>query len=102
MTSQPFGDYARWYPRVHVLLADGPFRENGIFYVMPKADLASPAELFRANVLRMPNKERWINDALIANLPAYSAPAASFKETAPGFVRNSGAEFKLTIIRAMT
>lgn len=31
MAIQTFGDYARWRPHIHVLLADGLFQENGIF-----------------------------------------------------------------------
>ncbi len=68
MAIQTFGDYARWHPHVHVLLADGLFRENGVFYVMPKVDLAPLAELFRANILKMLKKAGRIDNALIARL----------------------------------
>ncbi|MDF1614049.1 transposase [Desulfurivibrio dismutans] len=68
MAIQTFGDYARWHPHVHVLLADGLFRESGVFYVMPKVDLAPLAEMFRAKVLAMLKKEGRIDDALIAKL----------------------------------
>ncbi len=51
MAIQTFGDYARWYPHIHVLLADGLFRENGVSYVMPRIDIDPLAKLFRANVL---------------------------------------------------
>ena len=57
MAIQTFGDYARWHPHIHVLLADGLFRENGVFYVMPKIDIDPLAKLFRANVLKMLKKE---------------------------------------------
>jgi hypothetical protein len=68
MTIQTFGDYARWHPHIHVLLADGLFQENGIFYVMPKINTKPLAELFRANVLKMLKKEGKIDDELIAKL----------------------------------
>jgi len=47
MAIQTFGDYARWHPHVHVLLADG---------------------LFRAKILAMLKREGRIDDALIAKL----------------------------------
>jgi len=39
-----------------VLLADGLFREKGVFYVMPKIDITPLAEMFLANVLKMLKK----------------------------------------------
>jgi hypothetical protein len=33
---QTFGDYAKWHPHIHALVADGLFTETGYFYVMPK------------------------------------------------------------------
>jgi Zn finger protein HypA/HybF involved in hydrogenase expression len=68
MVIQTFGDYARWHPHVHVLLADGLFREKGVFYVMPKIDIQPLAELFRANVLKMLKKEGRIDEGLIEKL----------------------------------
>jgi len=46
---QTFGDYARWHPHVHALVANGLFTETGFFYVMPKVDIRPLAELFRAS-----------------------------------------------------
>jgi hypothetical protein len=68
MAIQTFGDYARWHPHVHVLLADGLFRENGVFHVMPKIDIQPLAELFRANVLKMLKQEGKIDDGLIEKI----------------------------------
>ncbi len=34
MVIQTFGDYARWHPHLHALVADGLFLESGYFYVM--------------------------------------------------------------------
>ncbi|MEA2083513.1 MAG: transposase, partial [Thermodesulfobacteriota bacterium] len=36
MTIHTFGDYCRWHPHVHGIVADGLFYGNGKFYVMPK------------------------------------------------------------------
>jgi len=54
---QSFGDYSRWHPHLHTLVADGLFTESGYFYVMPKVDLRPLAELFRASVLKMLQKK---------------------------------------------
>lgn len=35
---QTFGDYARWHPHIHTLVADGLFFEPGTFLVMPDVD----------------------------------------------------------------
>ncbi len=53
-------------PHIHSIVADGLFRENGVFYVMPKIDIHPLAELFRANVLSMLKKEGLIDDAFVA------------------------------------
>ena len=53
MAIQTYGDYAKWHPHIHSLVADGLFTENGVFHVMPKADLRPLAELYRAHVLKM-------------------------------------------------
>ncbi len=63
VTVQTFGDYARWHPHLHALVADCLFLESGCFFVMPKADLRPLAELFRAHVLKMLKKEGVVNDA---------------------------------------
>jgi hypothetical protein len=62
---QTFGDYARWHPHLHGLVADGLFTESGYFYVMPKVDIRPLAELFRANVLTLLKKEGLIDDSFI-------------------------------------
>ncbi|HKJ64311.1 MAG TPA: transposase [Desulfopila sp.] len=59
---QTFGDYARWHPHVHALVADGLFLESGYFFVMPKVNLRPLAELFRAHVLKMLKKEGLVGD----------------------------------------
>lgn len=68
---QTFGDYARWHPHLHALVADGLFTESGYFYVMPKVGIRPLAELFRANVLTMLKKEGLIDDSFIKKIMAW-------------------------------
>ncbi len=68
---QSFGDYSRWHPHLHALVADGLFTESGYFYVMPKVDLRPLAELFRASVLKMLQKEGRIDDSFIKMIMAW-------------------------------
>jgi hypothetical protein len=65
MVIQTFGDYGRWHPHLHALVADGLFLDSGYFYVMPKVDIRRCAELFRAYVLKILKKEGLIDDAFI-------------------------------------
>lgn len=48
MTIQTFGDYAKWHPHIHSIVADGLFRRSGMFYVMPKLNITPLAELSRS------------------------------------------------------
>ncbi|MDT8441226.1 MAG: transposase zinc-binding domain-containing protein, partial [Desulfuromonadales bacterium] len=50
---QTFGDYGRWHPHLHLLVADGLFMPNGSFHVMPDIGLKPLQELFRASVLKI-------------------------------------------------
>ena len=68
MVIHTFGDYARWHPHIHVLIADGLFRKSGVFYVMPRIALKPLRELFRANVLTMLKKEGCIDDTFIEKI----------------------------------
>ncbi|MEA2108366.1 MAG: transposase [Pseudomonadota bacterium] len=52
MAIQTFGDYAKWNPHLHAIVADGLFTELGTFHVMPEASLKPLAERFRAVVFR--------------------------------------------------
>ncbi len=65
MAIQSFGDYARWHPHLHALVADGLFLESGYFFVMPKVDLRPLREIFRCLVLKMLKKEGKIDDARV-------------------------------------
>ena len=71
MSTQTFGDYARWHPHLHALLADGHFLESGYFFVMPKMDLRPLRELFRADVLKMVKKKGLIDDTFIKMLMSW-------------------------------
>lgn len=71
LTIQSFGDYTKWHPHLHALIADGLFTESGYFYVMPKVDLQPLAELFRASVLKMLQKEGRIDDSFIKIIMAW-------------------------------
>jgi hypothetical protein len=62
---QTFGDYGRWHPHLHLLVADGLFMPNGSFHVMPEIDLKPFQELFRVAVLKMLKKEGKIDDDFI-------------------------------------
>ncbi|MBC8316600.1 MAG: transposase [Desulfobulbaceae bacterium] len=68
MTIQTFGDYARWHPHIHAIVADGLFRRNGVFYVMPKTSLKPLAELFRGRLLQLLVKEGVIDNSFVAML----------------------------------
>jgi hypothetical protein len=65
---QTFGDYGRWHPHLHLLVADGLFLPNGSFNVMPNVGLRPLQELFRATVLKMLQEEGKIDDGLIRML----------------------------------
>lgn len=65
---QTFGDYAKWHPHVHALVADGLFTETGFFYVMPKVAIWPLAELFRASILTMLKDEGRLDDTLIKKI----------------------------------
>lgn len=65
---QTFGDYARWHPHIHAIVADGLFRPSGVFHVMPRTDLRPLAELFRARVLARLKKAGLIDDSFIVRI----------------------------------
>jgi hypothetical protein len=46
MAVQTFGDYGKWHPHLHLLVADGLFSESSTFFVMPWIDLQPLQELF--------------------------------------------------------
>ncbi|MDF1555458.1 MAG: transposase [Deferrisomatales bacterium] len=52
-----FGDYARFHPHLHAIVADGLFRPSGAFHVAPPKDTKPLMELFRAKVLKLLKNE---------------------------------------------
>ena len=68
---QTFGDYARWHPHIHALVADGLFSADGKFFVMPDLDLTWLRELFRASVLRMLVEDGVIDEAFARRVAAW-------------------------------
>lgn len=65
---QTFGDYGRWHPHIHAIVADGLFTESGYFYVMAKCAVKPLAELFRASVLKMLHEEGLIDDSFVKKI----------------------------------
>jgi hypothetical protein len=53
MVIHTFGDYARFHPHLHAIVADGLFRKNGTFYVLPKYEMKQLEEIFRSRILAM-------------------------------------------------
>jgi len=68
MVIQTFGDYCKWNPHIHTLVADGLFTKSGMFHVMPDLDLKYLEEIFRARVLKMLIDEKVLNEKLYKNI----------------------------------
>ena len=68
MVIHTFGDYARFHPHLHAIVADGLFRPNGTFYCLPKRGMKELEEIFRSKVLAMLKGEGKISDELIEKL----------------------------------
>ena len=45
--------YARFHPHLHAIVADGLFRRNGTFYVLPKCEMKQLEKIFRSRILAM-------------------------------------------------
>jgi hypothetical protein len=53
MVIHTFGDYLNFHPHIHVLTADGLFRDSGLFHVCPeKGGLSALSAIFRDQVLK--------------------------------------------------
>lgn len=68
MVIHTFGDYARFHPHLHAIVADGLFRPDGAFYCLPNRDSKELEEIFRSKVPAMLKGEGKINDELIEKL----------------------------------
>jgi hypothetical protein len=70
MVIHTFGDYARFHPHLHAIVADGLSRPNGIFHCLPKRDLKELEEIFRSKVLAMVKAGGKTNDGLFEKIMA--------------------------------
>jgi len=68
MVIHTFGDYARFHPHLHAIVADGLFRPNGAFHCLPKSESKELEEIFRAKVLTLLKNEGKIKQVLIEKL----------------------------------
>jgi hypothetical protein len=68
MVIHTFGDYARFHPHLHAIVADGLFRPDGTFYCLPPGESKELEEIFRSKLLAMLKSEGRINDELIEKL----------------------------------
>ena len=68
MVIHTFVDYARFHPHLHAIVADGLFRKNGTFYVLPKYEMKQLEEIFRSRILAMLKRKGKIADDLIQKL----------------------------------
>jgi hypothetical protein len=57
MVIHTFGDYARFHPHLHAIVADGLFRPGGTFYCFPKTELKELEEILR-QAQDMPSAQR--------------------------------------------
>jgi hypothetical protein len=60
--------YARFHPHLHAIVADGLFRKNGTFYVLPRCKIKELEEIFRSSILAMLKRKGKIADDLIGKL----------------------------------
>jgi hypothetical protein len=51
MVIHTFGDYARFHPHLHAIVANGLFRKNGT--VLPRCEMKQLEEIFRSRILAM-------------------------------------------------
>jgi DTW domain-containing protein YfiP len=71
MVIHTFGDYARFHPHLHAIVADGLFRPGGAFHCLPNTDPKQLEEIFRSKVPGMLKAEGKINDQVIEKLMAW-------------------------------
>jgi len=71
MAIQTFGDYAKWNPHLHAIVADGLFTSRGVFHVMPEVSLKPLAELFRALVFKKLRERGLVTQEFVAKLMAW-------------------------------
>ena len=68
---QTFGDLLTFNPHIHVLAADGAFRADGVFVVLPAIPVKLLERGFRSEVLKLLVAERAIGERLSASMLAW-------------------------------
>jgi len=71
MVIQTFGDYAGFHPHLHAIVADGLFRKNGTFHVLPRCEMKQLEEIFRSRILVMLRRKGKIVADLIVCLSTW-------------------------------
>jgi hypothetical protein len=60
--------YARFHPHLHAIVADGLFRKNGSFYVLPRCKIKQLEEIFWSRILAKLKRKGKIADDFIKKL----------------------------------
>jgi hypothetical protein len=68
MVIHTFGDYARFHPHLKAIVADGLFRKNRTFYVLPKCEMKQLEGIFRSRILAMLEREGEIAEEFMARV----------------------------------
>jgi hypothetical protein len=112
MVIHTFGDYARFHPHLHAIVADGLFRKNGTFYVLLRCDMKQLEEIFRSRIPAMLKRKSKIADDIIqkhinwssSGFSVYPGNRIARDDKADGealaqcIMRNAFAEEKITFI----
>ena len=99
MVIHTFGDYARFHPHLHAIVAYGLFRPNGTFYCLPKKDLKELEEIFRSKVLAMLKREGKIKDELIEKLMNWPPARRAYGSESWYSSRSRGDRIKAGLLR---
>ena len=75
-----FGEYLGWHPHLHILCADGLFRQSGLFYCMRPVDLQELELLFRDRVLNFLVQAGKIAQATADQISAWPHSGFEFRQ----------------------
>jgi len=78
MVIHTFGDYVRFHPHLHAIVAEGPFPKNGTFYVLPRSKIRQLEGIFRSSILAMFKRKGKIADDFDDGWPEYEEPTITF------------------------
>ena len=67
---QTFGDFLGFHPHLHILVSDGCFHANGMFYVSPAIDTKTLEQIFRYKVLKVFIRLGWAPSPKFSRTPA--------------------------------